>query len=344
MPDFSNTSLQNIADYILANDKFIICGHVRPDGDCISSSLALYNILLCLNKELYILLCGEDELNDKYKFLPGSSEFITTSDFLSKEEDLKDWNFIFVDVPNEKRVDKAAQEISRECKFSLVIDHHPTSSFLGDMHYCDKDCASASLLLWEFHKLLLDSEKYNPSIGQIRKTAICSFTGLVSDTGSFEFQNADARAFHGAYEMVMSGVEPSVISENLFFSNDFNTLRLRKRFIDRIKFCNSNRAVYSYVSWEDYEELGVKESDTEDLVDNIRAIKGVEICCMIRVMKNDLGKESCRCSLRAKGERDVAKIAREFGGGGHTAAAGFNLNCDRDKAFKTVEKILNSFE
>ncbi|MCF0104833.1 MAG: DHH family phosphoesterase [Eggerthellaceae bacterium] len=340
----SNTDLKKIADYILSNDKFLVCGHDRPDGDCISSSLALYNILLCLSKHTQPLLCSENELNERYAFLPGSSEFVRTTEFLESTEDLSDWNFFFVDVPNEIRLDKAAKKISRKCKFSLAVDHHPTNSFLGDLHFSDTRSASASLLFWELHKLLLDSGKYIPSIVQRRKIAICAFTGLMSDTGSFGFQNADARAFHGAYEMVASGVKPSVIGENLFFSNDFNILRLRECFFSRARFCNSNSCVYSFVTWDDYEKFGVKESDTEDLVDVIRGIKGVEVCCLIRVIKNAEGQETCRCSLRAKGEYDVAKIAHKFGGGGHTAAAGFNLKCGKEQAFETVEKILNSIE
>ena len=104
MKDKGNCSLEQVANFISQNDNFLICGHVRPDGDSNSSSMALYNIVLALKKKSHALICSDKKLNSIYDFLANSKDFINTSQVEKLRLQLNEWNLILIDGPIEAEI------------------------------------------------------------------------------------------------------------------------------------------------------------------------------------------------------------------------------------------------
>jgi len=190
---------------------------------------------------------------------------------------------------------------------------------MTELAYIDPDAASCSMLIWELAKIMCNEVPY--------EVALCTYTGLVTDTGGFRYQNANADAFNAAAEMVSLGVDSSVVANNVFQNRSYASLMLDSLTVQRMEVLCDGKIAISWITKDDMKKLGAQKSDVEPLVNTLRCLRGASIACMLREQG-----DSVRGSLRAKDDTDVAAIAREFGGGGHRAAAGFTMDCDIETA------------
>jgi phosphoesterase RecJ-like protein len=170
-------------------------------------------------------------------------------------------------------------------------------------------------------------------------SAQAAYVGLITDTGKFQFQNTDHNAFLAASEMVACGAEPARTASLVYESKSLGALAMEARLVERIKVTNGGKIAYSWVSHKDFLELSVKEDETEGLVGVLRELAGPSIVILFREHKDHI-----RCNIRAKGSADVGAIAREFGGGGHVAAAGFTCKGELDEAIASVLPTLLKLE
>ena len=303
----TNTTLAAIADALRGRDHFVICGHVSPDGDCLSSQLGLASALRQMGKEVACVLARDEEPPRDLLFLPGAERLVPAARFTGLCE-----VFVAVDVPTPERLgDGAALQATAD--LTVTIDHHAVPEAMSELSYTDPDAPSTSLLIWELAGLL--------GADRGRLIATCCYTGLVTDTGRFQYQNATAAAFAGAAEMVAAGAEPPLVARFLFQSRSLASVQLEGLNVDHMALSADGSAALSWLSLADFEACGACKADAEPMVDVLRAIDGVEVACMLREQPDG----EVRGSLRAKGDTDVAAIARSFGGGGHTAAAGFTF-------------------
>ncbi|MBO4352088.1 MAG: DHH family phosphoesterase [Eggerthellaceae bacterium] len=310
----TNTTLEQIAEVLHARDDFVICGHVSPDGDCIGSQLALWHALRALGKNATCVLVKDDPLSADLSFMPGADEMIPAASF-----DGVACTFVGVDVPTRERIGEAACAILDRCDASVTIDHHEVPGAMCDLVYVDPDSASASVLVWQVVKHLLEEP---PS-----ESALCAYTGLVSDTGSFKYQNADATAFACASELVSRGVDPSYVATNVYQNRTLASIRLESLMVSRFELLHGGEVALGWVSAREMEELGAVKADVDELIETLRSLRGVRVACMLREQDGKV-----RGSLRAKDDTDVAMLARELGGGGHRAAAGLTLDMELEAA------------
>lgn len=327
----TNISIDGIAKLLLEGNDFAICGHTSPDGDCIGSTLAMKAILDALGKRSWALVADDDFKSDTFNFMSGFDELEFVVDFDEKAK-----TFIFVDVPNEKRLGKHAAIVVNAVPESLTIDHHESDHNNSDYRYIDPDSASCTLIVWKIAKTLLEScsdEVFTDSA--MRDIATCCYAGLLTDTGRFMFQNTNSECFEGAKEMVDTGINIPLISSRLFQEKTLASLKLNALVVDRMKILDDDNIVMSWLSTADLEETGATNADTEDCINTIRALKGTKVACILKERNGAI-----RGSLRAKDGTNVAEIASEFGGGGHIAAAGFTLECDLVDAIEIVTKRL----
>lgn len=303
----SNTTLEEIARFIEAHDTFAICGHVNPDGDCLGAGLALEHGLRALGKQVVGLLATEDPVEEKLGFLPGLENLVPAKDFTDEVE-----VFIAIDVPKVDRL-KDAAAVHDRAKHHITIDHHASETSMAELNYVDPASASASDLAWELLKLLNATGK---------DQALCALTGIMTDTGRFSYQNVNPTCFIHAAETVEAGAEPNLIAREFFQSRSLPSLRLEQLMLSRMMFFCGGAFVCSYLKDTDFEEQGAIRDDAEILIDILRGIAGVRVALILK----ENGKGEIRGSLRAKDETDVAQIARDFGGGGHKAAAGLTYH------------------
>ncbi len=313
----TNATLPEIAAELRLRDNFVICGHVSPDGDCIGSQLALMHALRSIGKTASCVLAEEGTVDAGLSYLPGFDELVPASRFEGPIG-----VFVGVDVPTVQRIGEASA-LHAAAGFAVTIDHHACETAMAQMVHVDPDAASCSMLVWRLASCLMD--RLTPEVAQ------CAYTGLITDTGRFQFQNTDAAALQAAAEMVEAGADPALAAREVFQNRSLASVRLEARAIERMRFDASGQAVISWISAGDFEELGAVKADAEPLIDVLRAVKGVRIACMLREQP-----DAIRGSFRAKDDTDVSELARSYGGGGHRAAAGFTLHGDLEEAVRGV--------
>ena len=304
----TNTTLADLARELQKHDDFVICGHVSPDGDCVGSQLALMHALRQLGKRCVCVFADNDgAIDDGLHYLPGACELMPPASCTGPVG-----VFVGVDVPTVKRIGDAAALHGR-AQLRVTVDHHAVDEPMADLVYVDSGAASTSMLVWELAGCML--EKRSVEVAQ------CAYTGLLTDSGGFQFQNTDAAAFRAACEMVECGADVAAAAREVLQSRSLPSLQLEARMIERMRFGSEGATVISWLSKADFEQTGAVKADAEPLVNTLRAVKGVRIACILREQE-----ASIRGSLRAKDDTDVSGLARAHGGGGHKAAAGFTMH------------------
>lgn len=299
-----------------------ICGHKNPDGDCLGSVLALTHALRGMGIQATPLLAADDK--------PANLDFLEGYDGLvpACEYDGIPDVFIMVDVPSEDRMlDGAA--VKARAAASIKIDHHAGPDDVADECYIDVDAAAAGVLVWEFIGQL--GAERTPAIAQ------CCFVALMTDTGSFRYQNADARAFEAAAQMVGAGADPASAATLLYQRKTIAALQLEARVAERARFECDGHLVISWMDEADLEELGASRDDCEELTDVVRQIAGPEVSVILRGQGDHI-----RGSIRSKTDHDVQAIAMQMNGGGHKAASGFTLYGSMEEAISTVVALVGA--
>lgn len=304
-------------------DDFVVCGHVSPDGDCLGSQLALAAALRRLGKRVTCVLVKDEPVEaNLLRVLDGAQDLVFAGAYKGAPG-----AFVGVDVPTRERIGQAACALLDQVPFSFTIDHHAVDATMCDMVYVDPDAASTTMLIWELAGYL--------GVERTGAVANCCYTGLVTDTGRFQYQNTDERCMSLAAEMVAAGADPASVSREVFQNRTYASMRLEATAIMRAEFSDDGATALGYLTREDFACFGAQKSDAEPVIDALRRIEGVRVACMLRE------QEDCiRGSLRAKDDTDVSAIARTFGGGGHVAAAGFTLHCTLDEAVAQVRAAL----
>lgn len=294
-----------------------ICGHVNPDGDCLGSVLGLALGLRSLGYSVTPLLATRD--NPKtYDFLPGHEDLMPACEYHANPD-----VFIMVDVPNTQRAGDG-EYVFKRAKKTMVIDHHQGDGEFADVAYIDTTAAAVGMLIWDF--LAQAGAELSPDI------ATCCYTALVTDTGKFQFQNADARALDAAASMARAGAVPSDIAAQVYQRRSWAALQLEALVIQRIERLFDGKVALSWIQESDLKQLNASKDDGDSLIDAIRVLDGAEIAVMLR----DQGS-IVRGSIRSKTDWDVAAIAEKMNGGGHKAAAGFTLHKSLEDALKIVK-------
>lgn len=313
----TNTTLAAIAEALRERDAFVIGGHVSPDGDCIGSQLALAWTLRQLGKKVTCVLARDEAIAQNLRFLPGADEFVWAGAYQGPCD-----CFVAVDVPTPERLGDAAA-LQAAASLTVTVDHHAVPEAMAALSYTDPDAASTTMLVWELAGLL--------GAERDRIIATCAYTGLVTDTGRFQYQNTDAAALTAAAAMVAAGAEPAVVSKALFQNRTRGSIELEGVIVSHMSLSENGEAALSWLSLDDFARCGAVKADAEPLIDTLRSIAGVRVACVLREQDDNV-----RGSLRAKDDTDVAAIAREFDGGGHAAAAGFTYHGTLGEAVESL--------
>lgn len=291
--------------------------HTNPDGDALGSVLGLYAALQAAYPEKVIVPVGADmnPVPRYLRFLPGA-EKIVAPDACKKAPDL----FIALDVPNTERLNKC-EAVLQQAERVVLIDHHESEAVFADVAIiCPQAAATAAILLELLQILALPIPP---------EAAFCLYCGIMTDTGRFQFQNTSGSVFESAKVLFDLGANPSYIAQMIYEQDSFAQLKLRSYVLNRLSTTDDRRIAYSYLTNKDFNELSATKDDLASFVDDVRLLEGIEIAVFFRELAHDNG---VRVNLRSKSEVDVSKVAREFEGGGHKAAAGFTIKESLQKA------------
>ena len=310
-----------VLELIRGAGTITISGHTNPDGDAIGSVLALGMAIRGAwpGKEVALLLADDQPVPRIYRFLACSDEMVPARGY-HEAPDL----FIAVDSPSLDRLRDAA-EVARRARATAVIDHHPAPSEFADVVVRRPQAAAAAVLIADL--MASSGMEITPAI------ADCLFTGLVTDTGRFQYQNADEEAFRCASLLVASGADPAHVASEVYQSERVGYLKLEGLVMDRIGLAAEGRIAYSYATAADLAAYGVEHDECDGLIDAVRRVGGVQVCLFC---KEGRTPGIVRGSLRAKDGHDVSHVAARFGGGGHAAAAGFSFHGTVQEALDAV--------
>lgn len=319
-------SYEGIVQALRAHDGFTVCGHVNPDGDCIGSVLGVTHLLRLMGKEVQPIAAMAEPLDASLASIPGADGILRAEDARPTPA------FITVDATADERLGEVAAALRSQASFQVVLDHHEVRSCNADLCRIEPDAASTTCLVWDLARAA--------GVPLTKDLAACCYTGLMTDTGRFQYQNADARAFRSAAEMVACGIDVSYISQRFFQNKAIAALRIEALAVDRMELLNGGTAVLSWISREDLQRLHARRDDCEGVINALRSIGQVQVACVLK--EYDAGL--VRGSFRSKDGTDVAALAARFGGGGHKAAAGFTLECPLDEALGQVRAVLSGLK
>src|SRR3954469_4615020 len=317
--------VDRILEAIKGSETICVVGHVRPDGDCIGSELGL--TLALMNEGKKVTCWNQDPL-------PGKLAFLDPKNLIQTPEKGKRFDCVIAtDCASLERLGTAVECIN-ERKVFINIDHHASNTRYGDMNWIAAKEPSTGELI--FRLLKAANWPITPAISD------CLFTAVSTDTGSFQYPTTRPATYHVAGELVKRGANLTKICDEVYQSYPLGRVRLLRHVYNKFRLTHNNQIAYFWLKKADYSRTGTEPSDSEGLIDHIRAIEPVVIACMFEEIEPDL----TRISLRSKSARiDVNKIAQQFGGGGHPAAAGARISGTplsvQRKVIASLKKSLN---
>jgi phosphoesterase RecJ-like protein len=213
----------------------------------------------------------------------------------------------------------------------MVIDHHMSQDDLGAVALVDTSAEATGRLVYEALQAV--------DAPLSASTANNLFAALATDTGWFRHSNTSAATFALAEKLVQAGAQPTPLYEQLYEQNTLPRLRLSGLVLERLQVTAGGAIAYTEVRRSDYQATGALPADTEDLINYCRSLTGVEVAIFFMEQPDGGVKVSFRSRLRV----DVAKLAEQFGGGGHRRAAGAILSgMEMDQARSLVLAAVNS--
>ncbi len=315
-------SIENILLEIKKRETFLITTHINPEGDAIGSSLALAIALSSIGKK--VSLYTSDPVPKVLSFLP-HSDMIRQVKVVDERFDA----VIVVDCGDLERVGfLRADNIPAE--ILINIDHHITNTGFGTLNLVTEAVAAAELVYQIIKRL---------GIPVTPEIAICIYTAVMTETGSFRYSNTNRDTFRMAEEMVGFGVNPWEVAEHIYNRNSMGRIRLLGQILANLDVSDNGKIAWVIVREQMYQDTGSTKEDVEDVINFPRSIEGVEVAVLFRESNHNW-----KISLRSNGRVDVSALALEFGGGGHSMAAGFfikgPLGDVMKKVITRVEKTL----
>jgi phosphoesterase RecJ-like protein len=223
----------------------------------------------------------------------------------------------------------------KDRKLLINIDHHESNTRYGDLNWVSAREPSSGELVYR----LLKTAKWPIT----RPIADCLFTAVSTDTGSFQYSTTRPGTYHVAGELVRRGANLAKICDEVYESYPLSRARLLRHVYSHFRLTHQNQIAWFWLKKADFARAGAESSDTEGLIDHVRAIAPVVVACVFEEIEPEL----TRISLRSKsGKVNVNDIAAQFGGGGHPAAAGARiagspLSVQR-KVIGAIKRALNS--
>lgn len=299
--------------------RFLVAAHAHPDGDAIASTLALANYLRDIGKE--VVAFNLDGVPEELRFLPGAERVV------SRREDLSDYDAGFVLDSGE--LARAGDFLPAHCRQMVNIDHHPFSEPFGGVNFVDEQACATGALLYRI--IRTGGHVISPQV------AVCLYTAILSDTGSFRYSNANPEAFQIASELVQAGVSPWHVAGNLYESRPAEQIKLLSKALDTLTVSTCGRFGSVSVTSDMLQAAGAGPEHTDGLINYPRSIRGVEVALFFR----QIDDAQYKVSFRSKGKVDVGSLARQLGGGGHHNAAGATVSGTMEQVRQTVFERLH---
>ncbi len=303
--------LTEVLKHIEERDRFVLTSHARPDGDAVGSALACWEILRCMGKDVEVVL--RDGVPRIYHPLPFADK-VLQSDSVNGSYDAA----IILECDSIQRT----RLEGLDGRFLINIDHHKSGRTFADVNWIDPKAVATAEMVYKLARAA--GVKISPEI------ATCLYTAVLTDTGAFMYEGTSEHTFELARELVLAGADPAHCARPIYFGHSTAKMRLLGSALSVLQ--REGPLAWIWVTQAQMERANAKEEDCEGLVNYALSIGDVEVAVFFR----ELPGGRFRVSLRSKGGLDVAQIAEEFGGGGHTCASGGSVDGPLHAAVESV--------
>ncbi|MDI6894590.1 MAG: bifunctional oligoribonuclease/PAP phosphatase NrnA [Bacillota bacterium] len=309
---------------LTAGRRFLLPLHLAPDGDSAGSVLALALILDRLGAEA-VVTWERDPLPRPYAFLPGSDRVIpfdrVQGDFSAA---------VFLDMTDSGRAGEKTCGFVRDLLL-VNVDHHPTNTGFGAVRFLDPEAPAVGEMIIAVADCL-----GVPLDGEI---ATCLYVALMTDTGSFQYDNATPRAFRAAARLVEAGAIPAETARRVYESRSRASLQILHLALGTLAVESGGRVAHVTLTRDMMERAGAAVADTDGLINYPRSLEGVEVAILFREEEDGRVKVGFRSR-----HVDVGELAASLGGGGHARASGCLLEgpveAARDRVLSRLRSVL----
>lgn len=325
---------QPLIQRIKSARHIVLTTHVSPDGDGIGSEMALWHFLRRIGKTVHIF--NPSVTSREYQFLD-PDEVIAVynrSDHLHhiQKADL----YMVLDIGSFTRLQQLGDDIENGPGETVCIDHHPHVEHGFDYSIIDEKAAATGMLVYDLLKRI-DETPIDFTIAQ------ALYCAVMTDTGSFRFNNTTPETHQVAKELLGYGVKPYMVYRNVYESYSLERMKLLGKIIENLQFTDDRRIAYFPVTLEMQEEVGAQPEDIEGFSDFIRSLGDIEVS----VMFHEVAPDKTRINFRSKGKVIINSVAKHFDGGGHKFAAGAIIEKPYEEAIPEVihevQKIINKY-
>jgi len=321
-------------DLVGKASRILVTTHTKPDGDACGAVAAMTEVLNGLGKEVCPLFLSS--VPAWYQFLVPDRAVVLGRQV--NERDLMQGRLgpfdlvVLADVNSATQLPGFEPYLKTARPTVLVIDHHVTSDGLGAVELVDPTAAATGLVVFDL--LRFAGWPITPQIAE------ALFVAVATDTGWFQFGNADSRVYRQCADLIDAGARPAALYGRLYQNFPYSRFRLMLAMLNSLELHFDGRFALQYIRRADFEQSGATYEDTENLINECHRIGRVAASALLVEMEDG----RIRCSLRSRGSTgmpqggaiDVSRIAERFGGGGHKMAAGALLTGPIEQAAECI--------
>ena len=316
------SELDGIIAELAQCSSVLISAHINPDGDALGSQLGLGLALRKMHKT--VTMHNLDPVPEIYRFLPHAEDIKTGKPVTGRY----DAHIVLdCDPPRTGLFDD-----SYPANILINIDHHVTNQLLWQHTWLDPKASATGEMTYNLIQRL--------GVPLDKEIALCLYTSIFTDTGSFRYTNTTPESMRISATLLEAGADPWLVTENVYESFAYRRLKLLGIVLGAMDRSSDGRIAWVVVNDELYRQTGTTAEDTDNFVNFVRSIKGVEVAVLFR----QTGPAQYKVSLRSKGRVDLSVLAQSFGGGGHKNAAGSTMSGTieevKGRVIKDLSKII----
>lgn len=333
----NRSEIKEIKELLSAPQNVVIVPHKNPDGDAIGASLAMYHFLNLKGHNVTVV--APNDYPDFLKWLPGSKNAYKFDMQNRQSKNAIDTaNIIFLlDFNALHRVgDDMQNTLEQFVGTFIMIDHHQQPDNIAKYLYSDTLICSTCQMVYQFIDKLNELDLINEDI------AICLYTGIMTDTGSFRFPSTTSATHRIIANLIDKGANNAKAHNNVYDTNSYGRLQLLGRALSNMVVIDNLKTAYIPLTQADLDEFNYQKGDTEGVVNYALSLKGIIFAA---IFIEDVDQQIIKISFRSKGSFSVNMFAREhFNGGGHDNAAGGREIVSLDATISKFLSILPSYK
>ncbi|MGC7870545.1 DHH family phosphoesterase [Desulfosporosinus sp. SYSU MS00001] len=305
---------EEILEVLRKAPSVALFSHVSPDGDCLGSMLALGLALETMGKK--VTFFNPDRVPMALAFLPGSDRIRQTL------PDPMPQVLVFVDCTDLKRVQLTPDYL--DDSIVINIDHHISNQKFGHLNWINDQASACAEICLTLLKQL--------GVAINREIATNLYTGIVTDSGCFQYSNTTAHTHRLTAELIETGLDLAAIHYHLFDQKPLEQVKLLQAALNSLELYAEGQLAVMTLTLEDFLQSAADQELSEGLVNHARSIKGVEVAVLLK----EVGVQEIKSGFRSNLWFDVNKTAAQFGGGGHKRAAGCTFKVSLTEAKQQV--------